>query len=83
MEQKPYHVCGGLQDNYSFCGPSSTTQQLGIGNEDWITVLGGDGFYSRIDPSDPNTVYAESQDGNLSRRDLRTSEVKSIRPPGR
>ena len=25
-------------------------------------------------------MYAESQDGNLSRRDLRTSEVKSIRP---
>ena len=78
--QKPYHVCGGLQDNYSWCGPSSSTQQLGIGNEDWITVQGGDGFYNRIDPSDPNIIYAESQDGNLSRRDLRTSESKSIRP---
>jgi photosystem II stability/assembly factor-like uncharacterized protein len=78
--QKPYHVCGGLQDNYSWCGPSSTTQQDGIGNEDWMTVQGGDGFYNRIDPSDPNIIYAESQDGNLSRRDLRTSESKSIRP---
>jgi photosystem II stability/assembly factor-like uncharacterized protein len=36
--QKPYHICGGAQDNYSWCGPSSTTQQLGIGNEDWITI---------------------------------------------
>lgn len=78
--QKPYHVCGGLQDNYSWCGPSSTTQSSGIGNEDWITVQGGDGFYNRIDPSDHNIIYAESQDGNLSRRDLRTSESKSIRP---
>ncbi len=78
--QKPYHVCGGLQDNYSWCGPSSSTQQTGIGNEDWITVQGGDGFYNRIDPTDPNIIYAESQDGNLSRRDLRTSESKSIRP---
>jgi photosystem II stability/assembly factor-like uncharacterized protein len=78
--QKPYHVCGGLQDNYSWCGPSSSTQQDGIGNEDWITVQGGDGFYNRIDPSDPNIIYAESQDGNISRRDLRTSESKSIRP---
>jgi photosystem II stability/assembly factor-like uncharacterized protein len=78
--QKPYHVCGGLQDNYSWCGPSSTTQSTGIGNSDWITVQGGDGFYNRIDPSDSNIVYAESQDGNLSRRDLRTSESKSIRP---
>jgi len=78
--QKPYHICGGAQDNYSWCGPSSTTQQLGIGNEDWITVQGGDGFYNRIDPSDPTIIYAESQDGNLSRRDLKTSESKSIRP---
>ena len=78
--QKPYHVCGGLQDNYSWCGPSSTTQQTGIGNDDWITVQGGDGFYNRIDPTDPNIIYAESQDGNLSRRDLRTSESKNIRP---
>jgi photosystem II stability/assembly factor-like uncharacterized protein len=78
--QKPYHVCGGLQDNYSWCGPSSSTQQDGIGNEDWMTVQGGDGFYNRIDPTDPNIIYAESQDGNLSRRDLRTSESKSIRP---
>ena len=48
--QKPYHVCGGLQDNYSWCGPSASLQPTGIGNEDWITVQGGDGFYARIDP---------------------------------
>ena len=78
--QKPYRVCGGLQDNYSWCGPSSTAQTRGIGNEDWFTIEGGDGFYNRIDPKDPTIIYAESQDGNLSRRDLKTSQSKSIRP---
>ena len=77
---KPYKVCGGLQDNYTWCGPSATTNASGITNEDWYTVQGGDGFYAQIDPEEPHIVYAESQDGNLSRRDLRTHEARSIRP---
>jgi photosystem II stability/assembly factor-like uncharacterized protein len=77
---KPYKVCGGLQDNSSWCGPSATANQRGITNEDWYTVQGGDGFYAQIDPEEPWIVYAESQDGNLARRDLRTHEARSIRP---
>jgi photosystem II stability/assembly factor-like uncharacterized protein len=77
---KPYKVCGGLQDNSSWCGPTATTNQRGITNEDWYTVQGGDGFYAQIDPEEPWIVYAESQDGNLARRDLRTHEARSIRP---
>src|SRR5258708_16545901 len=34
-----------------------------------------------MDPTDPNPVYAESQDGNLLRRNLKTHESRSIRPP--
>jgi photosystem II stability/assembly factor-like uncharacterized protein len=77
---RPYKVCGGLQDNSSWCGPSATTNIRGITNEDWYTVAGGDGFYAQIDPEEPWIVYAESQDGNLLRRDLRTHESRSIRP---
>jgi len=79
--QKPYHICGGLQDNNVWCGPSATFDTRGIANSDWYTVGGGDGFYAQIDPADPNTVYAESQDGNLLRRNLKTHESRSIRPP--
>jgi photosystem II stability/assembly factor-like uncharacterized protein len=78
--QKPYHLCGGLQDNYTWCGPSANHDSSGIGNDEWINVNGGDGFHARIDPTDPNLIYVESQDGGLNRRDLRTGESKSIRP---
>lgn len=77
---KPYKVCGGLQDNSSWCGPSATTNVRGITNEDWYTVQGGDGFYAQVDPEEPWIVYAESQDGNVARRDLRTHEARDIRP---
>ena len=78
---KPYHMCGGLQDNNVWCGPSATFDTRGIANSDWFTVGGGDGFYAQIDPTDPNLVYTESQDGNVLRRDLKTHESRSIRPP--
>jgi photosystem II stability/assembly factor-like uncharacterized protein len=78
--RKPWWVCGGLQDNGSWCGPSATPYNEGITNDDWFRVGGGDGFYATVDPTDPSTVYAESQDGNISRRDTRSNEARFIRP---
>ncbi len=78
--RRPYFVYGGLQDNGSWGGPSATWTSLGITNDDWIRIGGGDGFYTRVDPDDHNTIYAESQDGYLFRFDLRSGESKSIRP---
>jgi photosystem II stability/assembly factor-like uncharacterized protein len=75
-----YHVCGGAQDNWSHCGPSRTMNRWGIRTSDWYVVGGGDGFQTRSDPEDPNIVYATSQDGNVTRLDLRTGESRSIRP---
>jgi photosystem II stability/assembly factor-like uncharacterized protein len=78
--QQPYHVCAGYQDNAEWCGPSRTWFAGGIPNSAWFMVGGGDGFYVKPDPNDPQTIYTESQDGNLERRDLRTNEARSIRP---
>jgi photosystem II stability/assembly factor-like uncharacterized protein len=78
--KRPYNVCGGLQDNDSWCGPSRALIVRGISNDEWLKVGGGDGMYSQVDPEDPNFVYAEGQDGNITRRDLRTEQSRSIRP---
>jgi photosystem II stability/assembly factor-like uncharacterized protein len=78
--RKPYFVYGGLQDNGSWGGPSATWTRLGVTNADWFRIGGGDGFYTQVDPTDYNTIYAESQNGNLYRLDLRSGESKSIRP---
>jgi photosystem II stability/assembly factor-like uncharacterized protein len=77
--RSPYRVIGGLQDNGSWSGPSHSLAGGPI-NEDWYMVGGGDGFVCRVDPNDPDIVYYESQDGNVSRRNLRTNQGASIRP---
>jgi photosystem II stability/assembly factor-like uncharacterized protein len=75
-----YYVYGGLQDNASWAGPSQTRNRQGITNSDWYVTVGGDGFYSAVDPADPNVVYAESQNGGVIRYDVKTGEQKSIQP---
>ncbi|MDQ6717440.1 MAG: glycosyl hydrolase, partial [Gemmatimonadota bacterium] len=75
-----YYVYGGLQDNNSWAGPSQTRNRRGITNDDWYATTGGDGFYAMIDPTDPNTVYGESQGGDIVRFDVKTGEQKTIKP---
>jgi len=75
-----YNVCGGTQDNFTLCGPSRTLTTHGIRNSDWYVATGGDGFQPRMDPTDPNVVYAESQHGVLVRHDRKTGESVGIQP---
>ena len=80
----PYRVYGGLQDNGSWGGPSATAFADGVTLADWRRLLGGDGFQAAVDPTDPDTVYVESQYGNLTRLNLRAAKgpaPKGVRPP--
>jgi photosystem II stability/assembly factor-like uncharacterized protein len=75
-----YNVYGGAQDNFNFGGPSRTRNSSGIVNSDWFVTLGGDGFRTQVDQTDPNTIYTEFQNGSLSRFDKRTGERVGIQP---
>ncbi len=75
-----YNVYGGTQDNNSHGGPSRTINNVGIQNSDWFVTLFGDGHQSAVDPENPDIVYAQWQQGNLTRFDRKTGESVYIRP---
>jgi photosystem II stability/assembly factor-like uncharacterized protein len=77
--RRPYWVCTGLQDNGSWCGPSSNRSGALLA-WDWFSIGGGDGFYSQIDPTDPYIIYTESQNGNINRYNVREGTQQGIRP---
>ena len=78
--ETPYNVYGGLQDNYSWGGPSAVRGRFGISNFDWFIIGGGDGFVALADPRDGRTLYTESQGGNIVRTDRLTNERTVIKP---
>ena len=75
-----YFIYGGTQDNNSLGGPSRTLDRSGISNEDWFITVGGDGYETVIDPTNPDILYSQSQYGNLSRYDRASGEAVDIQP---
>jgi photosystem II stability/assembly factor-like uncharacterized protein len=77
-DRDPYQVYGGLQDNSSWVGDSSYPG--GVTNSRWENLYGGDGFWTVPDPTDPDSVYAESQGGNIGRVNRKTLVSRDIQP---
>lgn len=75
---EPYNVYGGLQDNGSWYGPSSSPG--GVEARDWNVVGYGDGFRVLKHPSKP-ILYSEMQGAeNVWRYDMETMSTKTVQP---
>lgn len=80
---KPYNVYGGLQDNGTWFGASTTKLNYDwydSGHNPYIMIGGGDGMQVQVDWRDNKTVYSGSQFGFYSRQNLATKERKMVRP---
>ena len=75
----PFLVCGGLQDNGSWCTPSATNISYGISFKDAFNVGGGDGMQAIFD-GDDRTLLVSSQNGNTYRLYLDSMERQQIAP---
>ncbi len=75
-----YNVYGGTQDNFTFGGPSRSTEPTGLTFNNWVITLLGDGFEPHVDPTNPNIVYSQYQYGGLFRFDKQSGEGQNIIP---
>ena len=76
----PYFVCGGLQDNGTWCGPSNSLRTAGILKRDWYGIAWGDGYYALPIPGEENMAYANAQGGMIYLVDTNTGNQRSIHP---
>jgi photosystem II stability/assembly factor-like uncharacterized protein len=82
-DAKPYNVYGGLQDNGTWFGPSTTKDNDQWNYESpypWKNIGGGDGMQVQVDTRDNKTVYAGSQFGFYSRRNTDGGRGMSLYP---
>ena len=75
---EPYNVYGGLQDNGSWYGPSSSPG--GVEARDWNVVGQGDGFRVLKHPT-KEIIYSEMQGAeNVWRYDVSRNQTKTVQP---
>jgi photosystem II stability/assembly factor-like uncharacterized protein len=76
----PYTVCGGFQDNSTWCGPSNSLNGIGIIDRDWSAIAGGDGTWAIPDPADPSRIWTDTQDGVLTIFDRKANQAIDVEP---
>lgn len=78
--QVPYRVCGGLQDNATFCAPNDSRNSAGILARDWFEINYGDGMAVWPDPLDPNLIWNDIENGVTGIFDVRSQQYYDITP---
>jgi photosystem II stability/assembly factor-like uncharacterized protein len=73
----PYYLYGAQQDN-STVAIASRSDEGSINQANWYAVGGGEAGYIAPYLPDPNIVYAGDYEGNLTRFDKRTGQIKNI-----
>lgn len=68
-------IYGGTQDN-------NTIRTVTGGLGDWTAIFGGDGFQPLVDPTNTNTIYALSQNGNLGKSTNDGQSFFNLNAPG-
>lgn len=77
-DKTPYNVYGGLQDNGSWYGPTSSPG--GVEARDWTRIGVGDGFRVLKHPT-KDILYSEMQGAeNVWRYDMKRNQQKTIQP---
>jgi photosystem II stability/assembly factor-like uncharacterized protein len=75
--ETPYRVYGAQQDSGTVA-IASRSDDGSISRSDWYDVGGGEAGYIAPYPQDPNIVYAADYQGNITRYDRHTGQVKAI-----
>ena len=77
----PYTICGGLQDNNSYCGSSNSLDTIGNTNAGWFApVYDDDGQWAIPDPHDANSIWSDGQDGALFTYKRNSREWTFVQP---
>ncbi len=78
-----YLVCGGLQDNNTWCGPAFSKDPNGIPDRAWFGFNGDDGIYGMPAADDPNLIYNSGQNGAYFIYNRSEQQIHDIEPyPG-